>query len=826
MIKSKLKHALLGIMLIVPATVSALDLPTQGVGKNQKVDRNIVGYSSQWSVRAGDTLDIMASTLDKEATFKASLVKVINGDDLTRYHDMFSTPEVSADFSGEYQGKVQPLNLGSYVQVTNTGSLDNLTSFSVGAWIYPTFDPTEYTPPDLNNIDPFSPPTLNIATSIVNQTIVSRYDESTKTGWALQLNKNYQLEFIVGDGSGKVTTIHTNDKINDWAWTYVGVSYDAKSNKVKLYGFGKPYAPGDQFAATTVEKYGKVSSIIQKGPLRIAATRAGKGAAKATFEKPGSVFTGRIQDVRISKRAFSGKELEQLSAEKAPKKLAESLVANFDFAKGIKTKTITDISREKLTGELVNIGERAVRGRFWDRSTIRWTDNPDSYDAISFFPDDLYDAQWESSLSYTVPKNLDSGIYAVKLTRGEFSDYVPFFVAAPKNKPQAKMAIWLSDYNYLAYANMSIGVTAAKNYPGQNLSERDSRFMLKHLEYATGGVYNQHVDGNYYIYGSRLRPEMGTKVSSNIAYNFSADTHITALLEHEGIAYDIITDELVAKEGLALLQQYQLIISSTHHEYVTSSSLDDLSEYTAQGGRFIYAGANGFFWAVDENPAFPGALESRNFSTIGDRYLTSGLQGGLMVETGRLPGGVIGTETSGMVFNGSSGYKKTDDAKNPRASWIFKGTKEGASFGRDYGIDRVHGGAAGLEIDRFNPSNGVPRHALVLATSEELKRTIEDVKLGTLPLTIAYHPSKGEPWAQADVVFFETPKGGAVFATGSIAWMGSAIANNFNNDVATITTNVIKRFLDAKPFPKLGKDQVESFDRKSSDCDYEWADQK
>jgi N,N-dimethylformamidase len=784
-----------------------------------------IGYASKWTVRSGDELDIMVSTVDKDRNFNASLVKVINGDDLTRYHSMFSAPEIDASFSGEYQGKVQPLNLGSYIHVKETGKLDRLESFSAAAWVYPTFDPTEYTPPDLDNIDPFSPPTLNIAEKINNQTIVSRYDETTKTGWALQLNKDYQLEFLASDGSGGISRFHTEEKINDWAWTYVAFSYDKNAGKLNVYAMEKPYAPGDQFTARTLKQTGQLDVVVQKGPLRIAATRAGAGAARSDLEKPGAVFSGRIQDVRIAKRAMSEQELDQLSAEQAPKKLAKALVADFDFAQGIKSRAITDISSSKLKGELVNVGERAVRGRFWDSSSIQWTDNPDNYDAISFYPDDLYDAQWSPSFSYQIPKNLDSGIYAVKLTSQGFSDYIPFFVVAPKGKPQAKLAVWVSDYNYLAYSNMSIGVTAAKNYPGQNLSNRDSRFLLANLEYATGGVYNQHIDGNYYIYGSRLRPELGTKVSGQIVYNFVADTHITALLEHDGIEYDIITDELLDREGIEVLNQYQAIISSTHHEYVTGASIEQIGEYTANGGRFLYAGANGFFWAVAENPAFPGVLESRNFSAIGDRYLTNGTKGGLMVETGRLYGSIVGTETSAMIFNGSSGYRKEDAAKNPRAAWIFEGTKEGDVFGDGYGIDKVYGGVVGFEVDRYNAGNGVPRHALVLATNEPLKPKIEDVQLGTLPLSIVYHPAEGEPWGQANIVFFETPQGGAVFATGSIAWMGSVVANNFDNDVSTITRNVIKRFLDPAPFPAIQQNEVGTFDRVPSNPEYEWADQ-
>ena len=56
------------------------------------------------------------------------------------------------------------------------------------------------------------------------------------------------------------------------------------------------------------------------------------------------------------------------------------------------------------------------------------------------------------------------------------------------------------------------------------------------------------------------------------------------------------------------------------------------------------------------------------------------------------------------------------------------------------------------------------------------------------------------PLVRADMVFFETPSGGAVFSTSSISWAGSLSHNNYNNNVSRITENVLKRFLDAKKF--------------------------
>jgi N,N-dimethylformamidase len=56
------------------------------------------------------------------------------------------------------------------------------------------------------------------------------------------------------------------------------------------------------------------------------------------------------------------------------------------------------------------------------------------------------------------------------------------------------------------------------------------------------------------------------------------------------------------------------------------------------------------------------------------------------------------------------------------------------------------------------------------------------------------------------MVFFETQSGGAVFSTGSIAWAGSLSHNGYRNNVAQISRNVLRRFLDPTPF--IVKDPV------------------
>jgi N,N-dimethylformamidase len=587
----------------------------------------------------------------------------------------------------------------------------------------------------------------------------------------------------------------------------------------------KPYAPGDRLTARTLAATDQVSTIPQAGPMRIAAVRNGPGAADAKFEKPSDNFNGRIQDIRITNKALDAREINAMAAPVVPEELKSFVVADYDFSQKISSASVVDISPTGADGVVINLPNRAVRGRFWAGQSINWTVRPDLYDAITFYGDDLYDAEWSTDFSFDIPENLRSGIYAARLTQGDFVEYITFFVAAPKGKPSSKLAFWVSDYNYLAYTGISLGVTAKKNYPSHNWNEPDLDFMLDNPAYGGGGgVYNTHVDARNFAYGTRLRPDLGLKPGA-LTYNFTQDTHVTAFLENFGFDYDVITDELVDEEGVDLLNQYDVIITSTHPEYVTVDMVNSIGNFTADGGRFMYVGGNGYFWSMGQHSELPGVMESRNFFDIADRYLSNGKRGGLMWETGMQTGAIVGVFPAAMIFNGSSAYRRLPDAENPRAAWIFEGTSEGEVFG-DYGIDRVHGAAAGFEVDKFDPSNGVPRHALNLATSEPLKETIEEIKISTAPISVHYTPASAPDHGQADLVFFETQNDGAMFSTGSITWMSSTPEKNYDNDVAIITRNVLTRFMDPAPFVDVDHKEVDDVYRVPPNPEYEHMDQK
>ena len=167
-------------------------------------------------------------------------------------------------------------------------------------------------------------------------------------------------------------------------------------------------------------------------------------------------------------------------------------------------------------------------------------------------------------------------------------------------------------------------------------------------------TYNYHTDGSGICYASRLRP-MITMRPGFLSYldargsglrHFPADTHLLDWLEAMGHDFDVMTDHDVHAEGVALIAPYKVVLTTSHPEYHTRETLDALSAYTAQGGRLMYLGGNGFYWRVALNPAWPGAVEIRRgeggirvWAAEPGEYYNSfdGQYGGLWRRNGRPP---------------------------------------------------------------------------------------------------------------------------------------------------------------------------------------------
>jgi N,N-dimethylformamidase len=474
---------------------------------------------------------------------------------------------------------------------------------------------------------------------------------------------------------------------------------------------------------------------------------------------------------------------------------------------------IHDISAQRRHGTIVNLPTRAVCGWNWDGTEMNWRNAPAQYGAIHFHDDDIYDACWQPDFTLTIPADLQSGVYAIRLAQDEAEFHIPFFVRPPKGQPRAKIAWLASTATYTVYANNRGRFMGplTELYQGR-LTVADAVDLLQ-FEFPGMGLstYDRHADGSGVCYASRLRPITNIKPGGRM-WNFSADLFIIDWLERAGLGYDVITDDDLHREGLALLAPYSVVITGSHPEYDSLQMLDALDAYLQQGGRLMYMGGNGFYWRVAWHRTLPGVIEVRRSedgtrawdAEPGEYYHSfTGEYGGLWRRQSRAPNLLAGVGFISQGFDHSSYYRLTDAARDARAAFIFAGV-EGPIVG-NHGF--CQGGTAGLEIDCYDTALGSPPHALVLARSEQHSNSYE---LVNEEVRVAHGMTDGliSPLIHADLVFFETPKGGAVFSTGSIAFAGALGTNGFANDIARLSTNVLRRFVDPTPFVMPRTDSV------------------
>ena len=444
---------------------------------------------------------------------------------------------------------------------------------------------------------------------------------------------------------------------------------------------------------------------------------------------------------------------------------------------------------------------RAVTGTRWDGTTQCWRDDPAQYAAIHFHEDDLTDAGWTPDIEWRVPEDLPSGVYAVRLTTATSEDHAVFFVRPAADAPPAPVLYLAATATYTAYANQTESLSRNRN-PSDG-------YFLTHPEVGKS-LYEYHVDGSGVMYSSRKRPVLNLKPRT-VTWAFNADTNVTAWLTHIGAHFDVATDEDLHREGAGLLGRYRAVVTGTHPEYYSTAMLDGLRDYLAGGGRLMYLGGNGFYWRIAFDPADPAIIEVRRaedgtrtwIAEPGEYYHAfTGEYGGIWRRLGRPPNHLVGVGFAAQGFDGGTYYRlRPDAAGNARAAFIMAGVEAPEGIIGNHGSQG--GGAAGEEIDRWDPSLGSPPHALILASSERHRP-------GMLRVKEEFHytepPDPADPNVRADMVFFETPAGGAVFSTGSISFAGALATDDYDNDIARITGNVLARFSDPTPFEYPSRD--------------------
>ena len=491
---------------------------------------------------------------------------------------------------------------------------------------------------------------------------------------------------------------------------------------------------------------------------------------------------------------------------------AGGTMAAWDFAAGIDTETIAGTH----PGRLVNLPTRGVRGSLWTGEEMDWKHAPTHYGAIHFHSDDLYDAGWETDFTITIPVTLRSGVYGVRLRGGGHEDVIPFFVLAPRGMATAPIAYLAATFTYQAYANH-----ARFNFDApfrQRAAEWGARLHNPedHPEFGWS-TYNRHPDGTGISLSSTRRPVL-TLRPGFLTFNdprgsglrhFSADSHLTDWLEAAGHGFDVITDHDLHREGFALLAPYRCVLTGSHPEYHTPQTLDALGTYVAQGGRLCYLGGNGFYWRIAVSEAVPDVLEVRRAeggirawdAAPGEAYhQLDGGYGGLWRRLGRPPQLLAGVGFSSQGLFEGSHYRRLPASYDPAVSWIFAGVPE--EIIGEQGLSG--GGAAGFELDRADRRLGTSPNTVILARSEAHQDHFVAVPEELLSHVNTVTGEAPRDLIRAEIVYFETARGGAVFAVGSITFCGSLSVNGYGNAVARMLGNVVTRFARASDDEALG----------------------
>lgn len=743
----------------------------------------LTGYADRASARPGDTLRFMINC--ERPRYRADIVRLICGDahpEGPGYKEKLVRTRVSR----EYPGRRQVIEAGSYAMVDDAPPLRELKSFSVQAWVWPTL------------------PGRGL------QMLCSRWNERSKAGFALVVAPDGSLGVQIGGGKGEVTLVTTRRPMRARQWYFVAATFDAGTRTVRLCQEAATRFPGVDDSAQVNRRIAHAMARTS-GALMFAAARRGPQRGQLY-----GCYNGKIDSPRLANRALSRAELAQLATGPVPATLAGDVVGYWDFSADIPGVTITDRSPNALHGLVVNLPARAMTGYNWDGSVMDWKQAPEQYGAIHFHDDDVYDAGWEVDFEFTVPETLPSGLYAARLRSGEDEDYIPF-VVRPRRGEEKKIAFLLPTASYLAYANehFSFNMPALEVVADRVLPvDKYTLHLNEHREYGAS-CYDHHADNSGVCYSSRLRPVLNMRPKhvsclggqGSSLWQFNADTHITDWLEANGYEYDVITDEDLHDEGLDALRPYRVVLTGTHPEYHSQAMWDAMKAWQDAGGRLMYLGANGWYWKIAWHPTLPGVIEvRRNEGGIrawaaepGEYYHSfTGEYGGLWRNNGRPPQKLTGVGFTAQGFDISAPYRRLPGSEDPRVRFIFKGVGAREVIG-DFGC--IGGGAAGLELDRADPGLGTPPHALTLATSRGGHTDVYLVVCEELLVTLPGLGGTENALVRADMVFYETLNGGAVWSTGSIAWAGSLSHNGYDNNVARITGNVLERFLDPRPFP-------------------------
>ncbi len=740
--------------------------------------KQITGYCEPWTLRAGESIRLMASS-HQPGPADVDITQIICGDP-TRYGPGFDERPAPTAGSWSVTLDEQPLTPGSY----GVAALDDVQSarrLGLRVWVMPTL--------------PDRP--ARIAT-LCAHTAGASADSAAIDALRLDLTAGRAVASTSALGD-EVRVVVDDLPLTRNRWYLLDAELDLDSRTLSAAvstavsgSPGRDAVEGSRLSDLTVSKLeAELAGVPHDDVFR----HGTGGAASGTTP----VNAGDLAPTELWLAA--GPAGERFDGRLArPTFRVDSATVSWDLSVDLAGRTVP--ADDPACGPMVlhQLPTRAITGPAWDGTAHRWADDRSHFDAVHFHHDDMYDAGWQTTVEATLPEDLPSGIYAFRVRGDAGEDRVPFFVRPARGARTADVALLMPTATYMAYANHRMLIDGADFMSTRTRLRPEHAYVRDHPELGRSH-YEKHTDGSGVMFSSRRRPVLNLRPGAD-GWNFTPDTDINAFLAHLEVGHDIVTDEDLHVEGVAAIAPYRVLVTGSHPEYWSTAMLDALADWQRDGGRLMYLGGNGFYWKVTFSDDWPGAIELRraedgvrNWQTgPGESYHAwGGEYGGMWRRQGRAPNEICGIGFAAQGFDKATYFLRDPGVDDSRAAWILDGVP-----GERIGTSGLGGGAAGQELDRYDVRLGSPRHAVVLASATtfgpDMLRTKEEFE-GSV-----YFPTP-DPMVRADMVFYETPNGGAVFSVGSISWFGALARDGFDNDIARITANVVRRFADPEPFP-------------------------
>lgn len=731
----------------------------------------VTGYSDRWSAAAGETLAFYVHC--EEARFEADLVRLIHGDENPKGPG-FKEEELASAVSGAYSGQRQAIHPGSCAIIETSGRLPLADGFSAVAWVWPTR--SERGP----------------------STLIGWGDPGAGRGVRLGLDAAGAPELEIGTGANAPAHLALDPPLVGRDWYLVGASYDAATGRARLFRFTRRETAGEPQLVEASAEHSGLQHDAPDARLTLAASWP-EGS-----EAPTRCYNGKIGAPTLFDVALTPGEAKAWSDAGGPPNGAH-VAARWDFSRDIASERVIDTGPHALHGRTRNRPTRGVTGPDWTGLEPGFAQAPGDYDAIHFHDDDVGDVGWEQSLSFTIPDDLASGVYAIRLRCAGGEDHLPFVVRPPLGRAGAKIAFLMPTLSYLAYSNESLEVgDSVAQAPLLDMGLQPERYGYMNAN-ALKSTYDRHTDGSGVCMANLRRPVLDFRPRArcrtfDAPHGFPADLCLVDWLVAKGLEFDVVTDHDLHADGIEVLAPYNVVLTGSHPEYWTGGMLDSLDGYLSGGGRLMYLGGNGFYWVTVVDPQDPGQIEirrrtgTRSWEAEPGEYQISlsGEMGGLWRDRGRAPQKTVGVGFTGQGFDRGVPYVRRPESQDPRASFVFEGI-DGDVFGAGPSLVLNHG-AGGFEVDKANRRLGTPAHAMVLASTRRLSDAYQiciEEQLVSLPDTGgSVNPNIG-----ADMVLLPYPNGGAVFSVGSISWIYTLSAGGYAGDTSRITENVLRAFM-------------------------------